>query len=102
MYAYYDYIKIKRDRSELERLRKQTKEQKLEIDGLVEKVNMFSVRMEELNQLDKNIRTMANIEDTRYKGHLLGIGGSINEQMRIASGTESDQKTVIATSQSER
>jgi murein DD-endopeptidase MepM/ murein hydrolase activator NlpD len=96
MYAYYDYINIKRDRSELERLRKQTKEQKLEIDGLVEKVNMFSVRMEELNQLDKNIRTMANIEDTRYKGHLLGIGGSINEHMRNASGTESDQTIVIA------
>jgi murein DD-endopeptidase MepM/ murein hydrolase activator NlpD len=96
MYAYYDYIKIKRDRTELERLRKQTKEQKLEIDGLVEKVNIFSLKMEELNQLDKNIRTMANIEDKRYKGQLLGIGGSINEEMRIKSGTESDHKIVIA------
>jgi len=96
MYTYYDYIKIKRDRTELERLRKQTKEQKLEIDGLVEKVNIFSMKMEELNQLDKNIRTMANIEDKRYKGQLLGMGGSINEEMRIKSGTESDQKIVIA------
>lgn len=95
MYAYYDYIKIKRDRSELERLRKQTNEQKLEIDGLVDKVNIFSMKMEELNQLDKNIRTMANIDDKRYTGQLLGIGGSINEEMRIKSGTESDQKIVI-------
>lgn len=96
MYAYYDYIKIKRDRSELERLRKQTKEQKLEIDSLVDKVNKISIRMEELNQLDKNIRTMASIEDRRYKGQLLGIGGSINEETRIASRAESDQKKVIA------
>ncbi len=33
MYAYYDYISIKRDRIELERLRRQTKEQKLQISG---------------------------------------------------------------------
>ena len=63
---------------------------------MVKKVNIFSMKMEELNQLDKNIRTMANIEDKRYKGQLLGMGGSINEEMRIKSGPESDNKTVIA------
>jgi len=96
MYTYYDYIKIKRDGIELDRLRRQTKEQKIEIDGLVEKVNIFSMKMEELNQLDKNIRTMANIEDNRYKGQLLAVGGSVNEEMRIKSGAEADQKIVVA------
>ncbi|HBH87811.1 MAG TPA: hypothetical protein DDY17_09465 [Syntrophaceae bacterium] len=96
MYTYYDYIKIKRERIDLERLRKQTIEQKVEIDALVEKVNIFSMKMDELNQLDKNIRTMANVEDNRYKGQLLGIGGSSNEEMRFKSGTGADQKIIIA------
>ena len=96
MYTYYDYIKIKRDKIELERLRRQTKEQKVQIEGLVEKVNNFAMKMEELNQLDKNIRMMANIEDNRYKGQILGVGGSINEETRIKSRGETDQRMVIA------
>ena len=96
MYTYYDYIKIKRDKIELERLRRQTREQKVQIDGLAEKVNNFAVRMEELSQLDKNIRTVANVEDKRYKGQILGIGGSINDDTGIKSHAETDQRVVIA------
>ncbi len=96
MYAYYDYISIKRDRIELERFRRQTKEQKLQISGLVEKVNDFSIKLEELSHLDKNIRMMANIDDSRYKGQILGTGGSINEETRIKPGVASDQRIIIA------
>ena len=80
MYAYYDYIKIKRDKIELERLRRQTREQKVQIDDLAEKVNNFTLKMEELSQLDKNIRAMANVEEKRYKGQVLGTGGSISDE----------------------
>ena len=96
MYAYYDYIKIKRDKIELERLRRQTREQKVQIEDLAEKVNNFAMRMEELSQLDKNIRTIANVEDKRYKGQILGIGGSINDEARLRAHTETDQRMVIA------
>ncbi len=97
MYTYYDYIRMKRDKIDLESLRRQTKEQKVQIDGLVEKVNSFAVRMEELNQLDKNIRSMANVEDRRYKGRILGAGGSINDDTtRAYSRGETDQRMVIA------
>jgi murein DD-endopeptidase MepM/ murein hydrolase activator NlpD len=96
MYTYYDYIKIKRDKSELDRFKRLTKEQNLQIEGLVEKVNNFAMKMEELNQLDKNIRVMAHLEDNRYKGQMLGIGGSISEEIRIKSSVDTDQKMVIA------
>jgi murein DD-endopeptidase MepM/ murein hydrolase activator NlpD len=96
MYTYYDYIRIKRDKIELERLRRQTREQKIQIDDLAEKVNNFTLRMEELSQLDKNIRAMANVEDKRYKGQILGIGGSINDETRIGAHAETDQRMVIA------
>jgi murein DD-endopeptidase MepM/ murein hydrolase activator NlpD len=88
---------MKRDKIDLESLRRQTIEQRVQIDGLVEKVNSFAVRMEELNQLDKNIRSMANVEDTRYKGRILGAGGSINDDTtRVYSRGETDQRIVIA------
>jgi len=97
MYTYYDYIGMKRDKIDLEGLRRQTIEQKMQIDGLVEKVNSFAVRMEELNQLDKNIRSMANVEDRRYKGRILGAGGSINDDTTMVySRGETDQRMVIA------
>ena len=96
LYTYYDYLKIKRDTIELDHLRTQTKEQKVQIEGLVEKVNNFAMKMEELNQLDKNVRMMANIEDNRYKGQILGRGGSINEETRIRSGGETEQRMIVA------
>ncbi|MGZ3580130.1 MAG: M23 family metallopeptidase [Syntrophales bacterium] len=96
MYTYYDYIRIKRDRIELERLRRQSREQKVQIDQLAEKVNNFAMRMEELSQLDKNIRTVANVEDKRYKGQILGIGGSTNGETRIRANAETDERMVIA------
>jgi murein DD-endopeptidase MepM/ murein hydrolase activator NlpD len=77
-------------------LRRQTREQKVQIDDLAEKVNNFAMRMEELSQLDKNIRTMANVEDKRYNGQILGIGGSINDETKIKSHAETDQRMVIA------
>ena len=96
MYTYYDYIRMKRDKIELERLRRQTREQKVQIDALAEKVNNFALKMEELSQLDKNVRAMANVEEKRYKGQILGIGGSTNGDTGIKSQAETDQRIVIA------
>jgi murein DD-endopeptidase MepM/ murein hydrolase activator NlpD len=80
----------------LDILRKETKEQKAQIDGLVEKVNSFAIKMEELDQLDKNVRLMANIEDNRYKGQILGRGGSVSEETRVRFNDESEQKKIFA------
>ena len=96
LYIYYDYLKMKRDVIELNSLRSQTKEQRVQIEGLVEKVNNFAMKMEELDQLDKNVRILANIEDNRYKGQMLGRGGSINEETRIRSGGETEHKMIVA------
>jgi murein DD-endopeptidase MepM/ murein hydrolase activator NlpD len=96
MYTYYDYIRMKRDKIELDGLRKQTREQKVQIDALVEKVNNFAMRMEELNQLDKNIRSMANVDDWSYKGQILGAGGSIKDDTGINTRGDTDQRIVIA------
>jgi len=96
MYTYYDYIKIKREKIELTRLRQLTKDQKTQIDVLAGKVENFAVKMDELRQLDKEVRNLANFEDKQNKGQLLGIGGSPSLGNGVASHLEGDRKMVVA------
>jgi murein DD-endopeptidase MepM/ murein hydrolase activator NlpD len=96
MYFSYDYIHIRRDQAELKRLKQQTVEQKKQIDGLVAKVDQFSIKMEELKQFDKKIRIMAKLVTGRDKEQLLGIGGPVSEENRLSSKMAADDKTMIA------
>jgi murein DD-endopeptidase MepM/ murein hydrolase activator NlpD len=96
MYFSYDYILIRREQAELKRLKQQTVEQRKQIDGLVAKVDDFSVKMEELRQFDKKIRIMAKLVTGRDKEQLLGIGGPVSEENRLRSKMAADDKTMIA------
>jgi murein DD-endopeptidase MepM/ murein hydrolase activator NlpD len=96
MYFSYDYIHIRREQAELKRLKQQTAEQRIQIDGLVAKVEQFSIKMDELRQFDKKIRIMAKLVTGRDKEQLLGIGGPVSEENRLRSKMAADDKTMIA------
>jgi murein DD-endopeptidase MepM/ murein hydrolase activator NlpD len=96
MYISYDYIHIRREQAELKRLKLQTVEQRKQIDGLVAKVDQFSIKMDELKQFDKKIRIMAKLVTGRDKEQLLGIGGTVSEENRLRSKMAADDKTMIA------
>jgi murein DD-endopeptidase MepM/ murein hydrolase activator NlpD len=96
MYISYDYIHIRREQAELMRLKQQTAEQRKQIDGLVTKVDQFSVKMDELRQFDKKIRIMAKLVTGRDKEQLLGIGGPASEESRLRSRMAADDKAMIA------
>ena len=96
MYFSYDYIHIRREHAELKRLKQQTVEQKKQIEGLVDKVDQFAFKMEELKQFDKKIRIMANLESRRDREQLLGIGGPVSEEKRLRSQMEKDDRAIIA------
>ena len=96
MYFSYDYIHIRREQAELKRLKQQTAEQKKQIEGLVDKVDQFAFKMEELKQFDKKIRIMANLESRRDREQLLGIGGPVSEEKRLRSQMAADDKAMIA------
>ncbi|MBI4634675.1 MAG: peptidoglycan DD-metalloendopeptidase family protein [Deltaproteobacteria bacterium] len=101
MYFSYDYIHIKRDKAELEFLKKQTVEQKAEIENLVAKIDNFANRMQELQQFDRKIRIMANLEKNRDKQQLLGIGGPIGGDDRLKSKLDIGDRELIASMHSE-
>ena len=94
LFVVYDYAGIKRDRSEMARLREQNKEQQQQLRDLGMKIDEFSDRMEELLQTDKKIRVLA-YETNRDKKLPLGIGGSVKET-RIKDLLEKDHNTLIA------
>jgi murein DD-endopeptidase MepM/ murein hydrolase activator NlpD len=96
MYFSYDYIHIRREQAELKRLKMQTAEQRKQIDGLVAKVDLFAVKMDELRQFDKKIRIMAKLVTGRDKEQLLGIGGPVSEENRLRSRMAADDKAMIA------
>jgi murein DD-endopeptidase MepM/ murein hydrolase activator NlpD len=96
MYFSYDYIHIRREQAELIRLKQQTVEQRKQIDGLVAKVDQFSIKMDELGQFDKKIRIMARLVTGRDKEQLLGLGGPVSEENRLRSKMAADDKTMIA------
>jgi murein DD-endopeptidase MepM/ murein hydrolase activator NlpD len=96
MYFSYDYIHIRREQTELVRLKQQTVEQRRQIDGLVAKVDQFAVKMDELKQVDKKIRIMAKLVTGKDKDQLLGIGGPVSEENRLRSKIVADDKAMIA------
>lgn len=95
VYFAFDYIYIQTEKMELARLRKQTKEQKAQIDGLIAKVDNFSAKMEDLRQFDKKIRIIANLENRKDREQVLGIGGPTPSENRIADKLKADNRTLI-------
>ncbi len=95
MYFSYDYIHIRREQVELQRLRQQTGEQRRQIDGLVAKVDQFADKMDELRQVDRKIRILAKLVTGKDKNQLLGIGGPVSEENRLRSQMVADDKTMI-------
>lgn len=93
LFVVYDYASIKRDRTELARLRTKTVEQSQQLRDLGMKIDEFSNRMEDLRQFDKKIRVLA-YETSSGKKLPLGVGGADNEN-RIKDLLEKDHDQIV-------
>jgi murein DD-endopeptidase MepM/ murein hydrolase activator NlpD len=94
-YLFYDYTQMKTDNAELAKLRRQTREQTKEIEGLAAKINEFAVQIEDLKQFDKKIRIMANLEGNRSREQLLGIGGPVSDESFLQTRLDGDRQLLI-------
>ncbi|MDI6741300.1 MAG: M23 family metallopeptidase [Smithella sp.] len=93
LFVVYDYASIKRDRTELARLRTKTVEQSQQLRDLGMKIDKFSDRMEDLRQFDKKIRVLA-YETSSGKKLPLGVGGADSEN-RIQDLLEKDHDQIV-------
>ena len=73
-----EYREVKRDVPELERLRKENSQQKVQLLALSQKIQKISGKMKELREFDHKLKVMVNLDsgEDESKGPFLGIGGS--------------------------
>jgi murein DD-endopeptidase MepM/ murein hydrolase activator NlpD len=71
-----DYYSVKTDIPRLALLQKENSRHQEQITSLTEKILIIQKKLTELNEFDKKLRTMVNLEPTRATPHFLGMGGS--------------------------
>jgi len=95
LYLVYDYITVRRDASELARLRAVTGNQEKQIVELAGRLERVGARIDELKEFDRKIRIAANIESSRDKQEILGIGGAVPDEGLVPSRLEGDRQTIL-------
>jgi len=71
-----DYRSVKTDIPRLAFLQKENSRHQEQIASLTEKISIIQKKLTELNEFDKKLRTMVNLEPTRANPHFVGMGGS--------------------------
>jgi len=71
----FDYTRVKLKTNELNRLREENAEQKIELQALASKMTDVEFQMAKLKQFDKKLRIITNMEVPGGSNQILGIGG---------------------------
>jgi murein DD-endopeptidase MepM/ murein hydrolase activator NlpD len=84
-----DYIKIKNKISELQYLKKENSFQKTHIIALSKKINHINQNMAKLQEFERKLRVMTNLEPSKQQEELLAVGGS--NTSTLASGYQLEE-----------
>jgi len=71
-----DYRKIKTQIPELNYLKKENRVQKTQIIALSKKINHINQNMAKLQEFERKLRVMTNLEPSKQQDQLLAVGGS--------------------------
>ncbi len=87
-YIVYDYYHLRETTSQLQNrevyLTSQMEEirlQRKQIQDFADEINALKAQLLELNNFEKKIRIIANIEESNESGNIFGIGGSVPEDL---------------------
>ncbi len=69
--------------------------QRLQIQKFADEINLLKEKLVDLNQIEKKIRIIANVEKTSDSESLFGIGGSIPEDRELDASVENKQDRLI-------
>jgi len=76
----FDYTKVKLKTHELNMLRKENAEQKIQLQTFASKMTDLEFHMAKLKQFDKKLRIITNMEVPAGSNQMLGIGGPSPEE----------------------
>jgi murein DD-endopeptidase MepM/ murein hydrolase activator NlpD len=98
VFLFYRHIKLSKEVVELEGLRKETREQRLQIQQFVQKVKDFEQQMARLERFDRKLRVITSLEGggTASSSQKWGVGGiDDRETDSYASIAPAEDKNVI-------
>jgi murein DD-endopeptidase MepM/ murein hydrolase activator NlpD len=94
LYLCVDKMENERRLRDLEHYRQITETQKGQIDLLADKVVEFEKKMENLQQIDKKLRSLSNLRSDRDVKKFMGVGGSIPDGVKPLESEESTVGTI--------
>jgi murein DD-endopeptidase MepM/ murein hydrolase activator NlpD len=71
-----DYREVKSEVPELSRLRKENRQQRVQLLALAQKIDQVSLKMQQLQEFDHKLKVMVNMEVGEEEGSFVGVGGS--------------------------
>jgi murein DD-endopeptidase MepM/ murein hydrolase activator NlpD len=77
-----DYRKIKTQIPELQYLKKENRVQKIQLIALARKIIQINQNMAKLQEFDRKLRVMTNLEPSGEQDQFLGLGGSNNNTLK--------------------
>jgi murein DD-endopeptidase MepM/ murein hydrolase activator NlpD len=80
-----DYKDVKAKVPEIASLQKQNEQQKVQLTYLGQRIERINQKMSELNEFDRKLKIMTNLEEGAGQGPFIGVGGS--EPMMLASNS---------------
>ncbi len=80
-----DYQEVKAKIPEIVLLQKENEQQKIQLTYLSERIERVNHKMGELNEFDRKLKIMTNLEENAEQGPFIGVGGS--EPLLLASAT---------------
>ena len=90
-----DYIKIRNKIPELQYLKKENRFQKLHIVALSKKINHINQNMAKLQEFERKLRIMTNLEPSKQQDQLLAVGGSNTSTLASGYQLEEMHKEII-------
>ena len=80
-----DYKDVKAKVPEIASLQKQNEQQKVQLTYLGQRIERINQKMGELNEFDRKLKIMTNLEESAGQGPFIGVGGS--EPTMLASNS---------------
>ncbi len=80
-----DYKDVKAKVPEIVTLQKQNEQQKVQLTYLGQRIERINQKMSELNEFDRKLKIMTNLEESAGQGPFIGVGGS--EPTMLASNS---------------
>jgi murein DD-endopeptidase MepM/ murein hydrolase activator NlpD len=90
-----DYQSLRTDISRLAYLQKQNSQQREQLTSLTDKIRIVQKKLTELNEFDRKLRTMVNLEPKREIPQFLGMGGSDPSSSSSRAAAEKLDKKLV-------